>query len=164
MIALKMLVGCAVVAFHLALMGCAQVPAAPKVDAQPKLQFLDVERFDSEVASAMAAPLPSIEVAFYARVSPNQMPERLQKWMAAVESRGGKVAVTEPPVSGLQPRSLMLVASAISSLWTANRALQQAVAEARFRAAAGYDAEIKLRDDGAGGRVIEKIVFTRRSP
>lgn len=153
----------ALVAGVVLLSACAQPGSVASVPAQPKLNFLDVERFDTELSASMGAPLPKVEVAFYDRVTPSQLPERLQKWMAAVESRGGKVKVVEPP-SALQTRSPMLLISAISSLWTANRTLQQASAEARFRVASDYDAEVLLRDDGKGGRVVDRIVFTRRGP
>lgn len=144
------------------LAGCATdpvTPAAPLV-AQPALQFVDLQRFDQELSGSLGAPLPRVEVSFYDRVVPSAMPERLQKWMAAVEAGGGKVKVTPPP-SSVTTRSPIALISAISALWTANKMVREASTEAQFRVARAYDAEVVLRQDARGDTVIDKVVFVR---
>ena len=49
--------------------------AAPK----PELQFVDLQGFDRDLHGALSAPLPKVDVAFLDRISPNALPERLQR-------------------------------------------------------------------------------------
>ena len=81
------------------LVACAGDPATMAPAGPPKadLQFVDLQGFDRELSQSLSAPLPRVEVAFYDRITPSALPERLQQWMAAVESKGGKVTVVPPP-------------------------------------------------------------------
>lgn len=144
------------------LVGCASGPSsAPQAVApQSRLNFMDLQRFDQELAGSLSAPLPRVEVAFYDRVVPSTLPERLQKWMASVEAGGGKVKVTPPP-SSVTARSPIAIISAISALWSANKMVRDAANEAQFRAARAYDAEVVLKQDNKGDTVIDRIVFVR---
>ena len=71
-----------IVVFSWALVSCASnVPLTTPVDTQAisgKLNFIDVAKFDRDLASAMTQKNEVTEVAFYERVSPNSVPERLQ--------------------------------------------------------------------------------------
>jgi hypothetical protein len=148
----------------LALAGCQQIPTAPEArTAAPKaqLQFVDLQGFDRDLAASLGAPLPKVDVAFYDRVTPSDLPDRLQKWMASVESSGGSVKVIPAP-SSVTARSPFLLISAVSSLWTANKMLKEAAAAAQFKAAHAYDAEIVLKLDDKGDTVVDKVVFNPR--
>ena len=74
-----------IVVFSWALASCASnVPLTMPVDAQTisgKLSFIDVAKFDRDLASAMVQKNDVTEVGFYEKVSPNSVPERLQKWL-----------------------------------------------------------------------------------
>ncbi len=80
----------AIILVLVASVGCSSTPLAAQSANPPKadMQFVDLQGFDRELGSALSAPLPRVDVAFYDRVSPNALPERLQRWMASVENGG----------------------------------------------------------------------------
>jgi hypothetical protein len=160
----RRLLGATALLAGLALAACTQIPQAPEApSAAPKaqLQFVDLQGFDRDLAASLGAPLPKVDVAFYDRITPSDLPERLQKWMASVESSGGSVKVIPAP-SSVTARSPFLLISAISSLWTANKMLKEAATAAQFKAAHAYDAEIVLKLDDKGDTVVDKVVFNPR--
>ena len=89
------------VVFSLALAACASnVPLSSTVETTPtgaKLSFLDFSKFDRDLSGPLQDKNASVEVAFYDKVSPNNVPDRLQKWISVVEADGGKVLVERPP-------------------------------------------------------------------
>jgi hypothetical protein len=89
------------------------------------------------------------------------MPERLQNWMAAVESGGGKVKVT-PPKSSVTAKDPFLLFSLFSTLWKASGMAQEMSTKAQFRSAQAFDAEIVLKQDDKGDTVVERVIFTQR--
>ncbi len=146
------------------LVGCADYPKSPDGAAAvpaAQLQFVDLQGFDRNLAASLSAPLPSVDVAFYDRIAPSALPERLQKWMASVEAGGGSVKITPPP-STVTAKSPFLLISAITSLWTANKMAKEAAAAAQFRAAHAYNADVRLKVDDKGDTVVDKVVFTQR--
>jgi hypothetical protein len=100
-------------------------------------------------------------VAFYDRISPNALPERLQRWMAAVEKGGGTVKVV-PPKPSVGTRSPMLLISAITSLWSASNMAKEMSANAQFKAAQAYDVDVLLKLDDRGDSVVDRVVFVKR--
>jgi hypothetical protein len=76
------------VVFSLALASCAaNVPLSSAVESTPtgaKLSFLDISKFDRDLSGSLQDKNTSVEVAFYDRVSPNNVPDRLQKWISVV--------------------------------------------------------------------------------
>ncbi len=156
--AMALLIACA------ALAGCADYPTGPdgaKAVPLAQLQFVDLQGFDRDLAASLAAPLPSVDVAFYDRVTPSALPERLQKWMAAVEAGGGSVKILPPP-SAVTAKSPFLLISLASSLWTANKMAKEAAVAAHFRAAHTYNADVQLKVDDKGDTVVDKVVFSQR--
>ena len=149
------------VVFFLA--GCESNPAQPvsTAPAQAELQFVDLQGFDRDLAVSLSAPLPKVEVAFYDRVTPSAMPERLQHWMASVEAGGGSVKVI-PPKSSVTAKNPFLLISAISTLWTASKMVKEVSVQSRFKAAQSFDAEIILKTDDKGESVVDKVVFIHR--
>ena len=145
------------------LSGCSSTSLAPANANPPKpdMQFVDLQGFDRDLGSALSAPLPRVDVAFYDRVSPNALPERLQRWMASVENGGGTVKVI-PPKSSVTAKSPLLLISAISTLWSASSIAKDMAANAQFKAARAFDAEILLKTDDRGDSVVDKVVFVKR--
>lgn len=143
-----------------------QVRAAQAAEAVraaiPRLQFIDMGGFDQTLSTSLNTASPKVEVGFYDKVTPSALPERLQKWMAAVESRGGKVKITPPP-SSVAPKNPFLLISAISSIWSASGMVRDASAESRFAVAGNYDAELVLKQDDKGDTLVEKLVFVQRT-
>jgi hypothetical protein len=146
-----------------ALAGCESNPDLPvsAAPARAELNFVDLQGFDRDLAGSLSAPLPKVEVAFYDRVTPSALPERLQHWMASVEAGGGSVKVV-PPKSSVTAKSPFLLISAISTLWTASKMVKEVSAQSRFKAAQSFDAEIILKADDKGESVVDKVVFTQR--
>ena len=155
------------VVFSWALVSCASnVPLTTPVDTQilsGKLNFIDVARFDRDLASAMSQKNDVTEVAFYEKVSPNSVPERLQKWLAVVEAKGGKVLV-EPPPNELVSRSPFAALSLVGSLITTIKGLAHFNAEKIYEAANGRDAVISLQRNNKGEVVVNTIKFVKRTP
>ncbi|MDD5030155.1 MAG: hypothetical protein PHH58_11745 [Rhodoferax sp.] len=145
------------------LWGCVSNPGQPATQAVAKeqLTFVDWQGFDRELTGSLSSPLPKVDVSFYDRVTPSTLPERLQRWMASVESGGGTVKVV-PPKSSLTAKSPFLLISAISSLWSANKTIKDMSNQAQFNSAQDYDAEIILRQDDQGDSVVDKVVFVKR--
>lgn len=136
------------------------VPAtatAPKSD----LRFVDLQGFDQELSSALSAPLPKVDVAFYDRITPSAMPERLQQWMASVEAGGGTVKVT-PPKSTVTSKNPFLLISAATTIWSASKMAKEMAVKNQFKAAQSYDAEIVLKVDDKGDTLVDKVVFVQR--
>ena len=82
------------------LTACETNPAQPArpVAAKAELQFVDLAGFDRDLSASLSATLPRIEVAFYDRITPSAVPERLQHWMAAVELGGGGCSSGAPEI------------------------------------------------------------------
>ena len=137
------------------------LPAQSAAPAKTSLVFVDLLSFDKDLSGSLASSLPKVDVAFYDRITPSAIPERLQKWMASVESGGGNVKISPPP-SSVTAKSPFLLLSAASSLWSANKMAKEAAISAQYRAAHVYDAEILLKLDDKGDTVVDKVVFNQR--
>lgn len=150
-------------ALAFALVACESNPAqsVSAAPAKSELQFVDLQGFDRDLASALSSPLPKVDVAFYDRITPSALPERLQQWMASVEAGGGSVKVV-PPKSSVTAKSPFLLISAISTLWSASKTAKEMSTQSQFRAAHAYDAEIILKQDDKGESVVDKVVFVQR--
>jgi len=46
---------------------------------KPKMEFIDISKFDRDLSTSLSDKHDSVEVAFYDKVSPNNVPDRLQK-------------------------------------------------------------------------------------
>jgi hypothetical protein len=147
----------------MALVACESNPSIVQSSAPPKaeLQFVDLQNFDHALAGSLSAALPKVDVAFYDRVTPSALPERLQHWMASVEAGGGTVKVV-PPKSSVTAKNPFLLISAISALWSASKMAKEMSANAQFKAARSYDAQIILKADERGDSVVDRVVFIQR--
>jgi hypothetical protein len=147
-----------------ALTGCADYPqnaGVAKAVPLAQLQFVDLQGFDRDLEASLAAPLPSVDVAFYDKVSPSAMPERLQKWMASVEAGGGSVKIVPPP-STVTAKNPFLIVSLANSLWNASKIAKAAAIAGHLKVAHPYNADILLKVDDRGDTVVDKVVFIQR--
>ena len=152
----RLLVGLVVAVLLLA--GC--VATAPQAPARSELQFIDLPSFDRDLTASLGQHLPRVEVGFVDRVTPSNLPTRLQRWLESVDKGGGKVALVEPP-STVAAKSPLLLIGAISSLWSAQKTLREASDEMDLRTANKYNAQLRLKYD-RGDVVVDKVVFTQR--
>jgi hypothetical protein len=149
------------------LSGCAtNVPLTAPVSASSeaaKLSFLDIAKFDRDLATALTGQPSAIEVVFYDKVSPNNVPERLQKWMSVIEADGGKILV-EPPPNELVSRSPFAALSLIGTLVSSIQKIAQFRSEQIYDSAKGRNAVISLERNSKGEVLVSNIKFIKRSP
>ena len=125
-----------------------------------KLSFVDIPTFDRDLSASLKAPYDAVEVAFYEKVKPNNMPEKLQRWVSSVERDGGKVKV-EPPPNELIPKNPLGVLSLLGTLNSSLKYLSQYQNDKLFDASKGRDAVITLERNASGEVVISKIQFIK---
>jgi hypothetical protein len=141
---------------------CAASPHSVKVDSPPKatVTFIDVANFDAELASSLNAPLDSVEVLFYEKLSPNKMPERLQKWISAIERSGGTVKINTPP-NEPTPRNPLALLGLLGSAYTTIKSFVDAQPASYLSSAKGRNAVISLARSPNGDLLVEKIRFVK---
>ena len=159
----------------------APAPAPAAVPAQPATEppaaiisttnaplvasFIDLQAFDDDLNEQLgkAGDRP-VEVEFYTPVSPNQIPARLERRLAAVRKEGGKVGIVQPQTAS-STRSITAVVGLFSGLWNFIKTYEAAANErALVRSVHDRDADIVLERDAQGGYFIRKIVFKKRPP
>ena len=153
--------------FMLTLAACvATVPLSSTVESTPngvKLSFLDISTFDRDLSGSLQDKNTTVEVAFYEKVSPNNVPDRLQKWISVVEADGGKVLV-EPPLNDLVARSPMAALSLLGTLITSIKGYAKFNSEKVYESVRGRNAVITLERNNKGEVVINTIKFVKRAP
>ena len=146
----------------LLLSSCAStVPQAPSVaqaPASPQVSFVDLPKFERQLSTSLGASFKTVNIAFYEKVSPNQVPERLQKWLSAVERSGGAVRVNPPP-NEITPKDPLFLISLLGTLFNSVKNLAQIKSDLIFDAAQGRDALISLERNAKGEVIIGKIEF-----
>lgn len=154
------------VVLSMLLVSCANnVPNSSAIETTPtvaRLSFLDISKFDRDLSASLLAKSASVEVAFYEKVSPNNVPVRLQKWISVVEADGGKVSV-EPPASEVATRSPFAAISLIGSLISSIKAYSQLNAQMLYQSAKGRDAIISLERNNQGEVVVSSVKFVNRN-
>jgi hypothetical protein len=153
---------CASVLFVIALAGCSSTPPPPAVPAGHSLAFVDTNGFDRDFSRLAATDRPLVDLNFYSPVTPNQIPERLQKWLSAVEKHGGSVTIEQPP-GEFTPRSPALVASILGSAWTGIKALSRLLDDRMYSSVQGRDAVLVLERSPTSKLVTVARVEFRRS-
>lgn len=148
-----------------ALLGCAatksELSYSTERSLSDQLVFIDIGRFDNDLRSDLQSPKPVVRILFYEKVSPNNTPERLEKWLNAVERTGGKVEI-EPPPGELVPRSPFALISLLGGLWNAIKMATELRNDSIFQAARDHDAVISLDRNTQGQVIISKVTFRRR--
>lgn len=150
--------------------GCADVPPSapraglenlkPALPSVAEVTFIDLPKFDNDLAHALASGQPSVEVSFYLRTTPNDLPQRLQRWLTSVEQNGGHLNIKQPE-GELAPKNPAVLVGLLGGLWSSLKALSEIRDRQRLDATAGHDAALHLSRNPQGDVLIEKIVFTR---
>lgn len=139
------------------------VPQANGADSVvSEVKFFDVKKFDHEMYSAMNGKAPDVTVLMYDKVSPNNTPERLQKWLNSVEKNGGKVEI-EPPPNELVARNPFALIGLVGGLWDAVKAATDFRDSQLTNSVKGRDAVIKLERNARGEIVVGSIVFKKQN-
>ena len=135
--------------------------SSTEAQVTPGVAFIDIPKFDRDLYNALSHKSDPVNVTFYEQVSPNKMPERLQKWISIVEKTGGKVDI-EPPPNEPVPKSPLLLIGLIGSLWSAIKALTEIKEESLYLAASKRNAVIVLERDASRQIVVARVSFVPR--
>ena len=148
--------------FVLLVSACSTPSPTGPIGKEPKqkLSFIDIGNFDRELTAALNAPLDSVDVVFYEKVSPNKIPERLQKWISAVERTGGTVKVESPP-NEPTPRNVMTILSLLGTAYSATKNQVTLQPESFLLSTKGRNAVISLERGTNGELLVEKIRFVK---
>ena len=136
--------------------------ASPAQNSAPlaALSFVDLPQFDRQLSQSLNAGMPQVDVVFYEKVSPNQVPERLQRWLSAVERSGGKVRVTPPP-NEITPKDPFFLLSLLGSLVSSIKGIAEVQSDLPLVSAKGRDVVISLERNARGEVIIGKMAFVR---
>jgi hypothetical protein len=129
--------------------------------AQPRLEFIDLENFDRDLNASLGAQLTHVDVLVVNSTTASAIPPRLQAWLHAVEAGGGTVKVS-PPHSTVSAKNPLLLLSLVSGIWNSIKVTKAVQAHEMHKPARAYDAEIVLKIDDKGERLIDKILFTQK--
>lgn len=144
------------------LAACANAPSAPPPPAvKSSLDFIDLEGFDRQLNQSLLAKLSAVDVSVVNATTATAIPVRLQAWLEAVEAGGGTVKVS-PPKSNVTAKNPLLLLSLVSGIWNMTRATKAMNTYEFHKPAQAYDAEIVLKIDERGERLLDKIIFTDR--
>jgi hypothetical protein len=141
---------------------CSTATQSSRVKDEPKqkLSFIDLGNFDRELAESLNSEMNLIEVSFYEKVSPNKIPERLQKWISVVEQSGGKVKIETPP-NEPTPKNALTIFSLLGTAYSAIRDQSVSRAERLFTSVKGRNAVISLERGLNGELLVDKIQFSK---
>ncbi|MEN9480344.1 MAG: hypothetical protein RLZZ298_1739 [Pseudomonadota bacterium] len=142
------------------LAACASEPPAPP--PKDKVGYLDTTSFDRGLSSSLNADLEVIEIPVTDRMSPVAIPDRLNKWLSAVDANGGNIQVKQMPdeQNGKQRGfPIAVIGLAIEVV----RMLRGTPEERMYKPAANYDADIMVRQGPGGERIIDRVVLKRRA-
>lgn len=131
--------------------------AAPEPAAPPpaSVVFLDSSLFDNALASQLSAGKDQVEVAITGKISLNAIPQRMDKWITAVATKG-EVALTQQADAPLKPKFVLGLLPTIFSF------IKMARAENMVDPATKYNASIQYHLDRSGEAVIDKILFVKK--
>lgn len=145
-------------------LACLIVVGSQQSFAQPTpepIRFIDLSKFDTDLERALKGSNESITVMFYEKTSPNNMPNRLQKWVTAVEKSGGKIDV-EPPPDEPRPRSPAILIGLLGGLWSSIKAWGEIRERAMLDAVQTRNVLIHLERNAAGEIIVGRVAFPPR--
>lgn len=144
------------------LAGCTTTPVRSDARSDAALTFIDLSSFDRDLNASLSSRAEIVTIDFYEAMSPNKIPERLQRWISAVEKSGGKIDV-EPPTGESRTRNLAFVLGLLSSAWTGLKTLGELKAENMLKVAGSRDVVVNLKRGATGELAVERILFVRRT-
>ena len=145
--------------------GCAMDPVAqdglgtdPGSPAKP-LVFIDLPAFDRDLSQSLSKAKSPVVVTSAEAVTLKQIPSRLEKWLAAVDSSGGKIETEN--IDGAEPstRSIGLILSLLGGLKTLVDYVKE---NSGYSDARNFNAKIYYRVDAKGERVMDRLEMVRR--
>jgi len=136
------------------------LPSLAENKPKQKLDFIDIANFDRELTSSLSSHISSVEVMFYEKVSPNKIPERLQKWIAAVERSGGQVKI-EAPANEPTPKFAMTILSLLGTTYLSIKNHIDSQPEDFLSSSKGRNAVISLERGTKGEVLVAKIRFVK---
>ncbi len=145
----------------LALVGCSSTPLDIPASGNA-IAFIDTNGFDRDFARLSSGKEPTVEMSFYSPVTPNQIPERLQKWLSAVEKHGGSITVQQP-AGELTARSPAAIAGLLGSVWTGIKAVSRLLDDRMYTSVDGRDAVLVLERNPVSKVVTVARIDFRRS-
>ena len=147
----------------LILLGCSTttISLSEAAKGSPNVSFVDVDKFDRELTASLVEPLDAVNVSFYDKVSPNAIPQRVQKWISATEKNGGKVFI-QPPPNELVPRDPFALIGLFGSLFNTVKSVIEARGDPRLEKVKGHDAVIFLERNKQGDVVVGNIKFVKQ--
>lgn len=127
--------------------------------AKPEVEFIDISKFDRDMQASLSSnKFNSVEVSFYEKVSPNKIPERLQKWLSSVEKNGGNVSIKQP-AGEIVAKDPMTLFTIFSSLYSGLKKLAEEPFDKPFESVRGRNAVIQLERNKDGVMVVQRIDF-----
>lgn len=144
----------------LTLGGCAS--DAPKGPPREQIAYLDTGGFDRSLSNSLGADLPEVVIPVQDRMTPVAIPERLNKWLSAIDANGGEIQVKEMPAVDANGKARGFPIALIGVAIEVVRHLYGKSEERLYKPAARYDAELQVRTGANGERIIEKVVMRRR--
>ena len=122
--------------------------------APPEIPFIDTEQFDITLSASLREEVPDASVRIISRVSPDSVPERLDRWLYAVKRLGGEVTVTPDPERVGQEKIIgdILVSIVVRGY--------QLIRDA-FRYAPAMDYNVQVMYDPSDGH-LTRVVFNRK--
>lgn len=129
--------------------------------SEREVKFFDVKKFDHDLFQALRSTDAEVTVVMYEKISPNNTPDRLQKWLNSVEKNGGKIDI-EPPPNELVPRNPFALIGLVGGLWDAIKAVSDFRDSQLTQSVKGRDAVIRLERNARGEIVVSSIAFKKQ--
>lgn len=128
------------------------VAVAPLRPTPENIFFMDSGLFDNQLSRSLRQGERTVVVADGSGASISQLPERLDRWLAAVDRSGG--IIKPEPVGGFQTRGLTTIAIAL-----AFKAFDLLGERMMYAPAGDYNAVVRY--DPEGGHIREIIFLPR---
>lgn len=144
----KILSYAAVVLF---VMSCSTAGPPKSLSELENVVFIDTNVFDKDLTDSMSAKVDTISVTPVGGLSVNQIPERLNKWLAAISDKNGKVDI-EPKAPATRSLTFLIGLLPMAYDYFKNTS--------SYGLAGDYNATIFYQPDSGH---IERIEFVRKS-
>ncbi len=136
------------------LSACSTIPREPP---KQEVTFIDLQKFDDELVLSLSNIKEPVFVNFYSQVTPNEIPSRLQKMLAAVEKSGGKINISMPEGEP-KLKDPTIIFSLFSGMYSGIKALISLQAEMSLEESVkNRDANILLTRNFQGNLYIQRI-------
>ncbi|MCK5876940.1 MAG: hypothetical protein KAG43_04840 [Candidatus Marithrix sp.] len=122
------------------------------------LRFIDTDTFDQNLSKSMIANTKSITISVIGKVSINEIPNRLGKWLSVITTKDGQVDfIPIIPPQPIRTTGSIAVTAIIGLLPTAYDFFKDKL---HYGAAANYDANLYYK---SGSGLLEKVLFIKRN-